>query len=166
MIALTSLAALAALLLAALTDLFQEYGGLSLMLITIFAFVVFRLRFVFAIAVGPIYVLMFVALSLAAGSEAFALQTSLVISAILVATVGTRMLESVSRDRYVQRFKSRPCMPRWSSCSGVSFPDVPTPCSRSIVPTRRRVDESRPFCRSQAPPMSEKQTPCECIAPK
>ena len=104
-ITLTSLAALAGLWLATVTDLFQEYGGLSLMLITIFAFVVFRLRFVFAIAVGPIYVLMFVALSLAAGSEVFALQTFLVISAIVVATVGTRMLESVSRDRYVQQLQ-------------------------------------------------------------
>lgn len=75
------------------------------MLITIFAFVVFRLRFVFAVAVGPVYVLMFVALSLTAGSEPFVLQTFLVVAAIVVATIGTRMLESVSRDRYVQQLQ-------------------------------------------------------------
>ncbi len=167
-IALTSFAALAALLLATVTDLFQEYGGLSLMLITIFAFVAFRLRFVFAVAVGPIYVFMFIALSLAAKSGAFALQTFLVISAIVVATVGTRMLESVSRDRYVQQLQIAALHAQVERLfRRYLSPDVADAMlsDPSISELGGRVEEvSVLFADLQGfTPMSEKQTPGEVV---
>jgi class 3 adenylate cyclase len=103
----TTSAIVASLSLAAGADRFVEYGALSMMLIAVFAFVILQLRFALAAAAALIYLGLFIGFSMAygGGTGITVVQTFLVSSAILPAALGVRVLESTSRDGFLQRIQ-------------------------------------------------------------
>ncbi len=103
----TSIAVFASLRLAAAAEWFLEYGALSVMLIAVFAFVILQLRFVMAAAGALIYLALFIGFSgvFGGGVAVTVVQTFLVASAILPAALGVRVLESTSRDGFLQRIQ-------------------------------------------------------------
>lgn len=76
----------------------------ALMLISIFAFVVLRLRFVAALAAGVVYLALFAAVAAAHPSPAWlAIDSFLLVSAIGSAIAATYFIESTDRDLFLER---------------------------------------------------------------
>ena len=99
---LNVLAGVAVLGLAALTATFDQYAAPALMLIAVFAFLVLRLQFLLALAVGLVYVVAFLAFAIAANARTTALDLFLVTAAVAVATGGTYVLEENRRRVFAQ----------------------------------------------------------------
>jgi class 3 adenylate cyclase len=99
---LNVLAGIAVLGLAALTATFDQYAAPALMLIAVFAFLVLRLQFLLAVAVGVVYVVAFLAFAIAVNAGTTALDLFLVTAAVAVATGGTYSLEENRRRVFAQ----------------------------------------------------------------
>ena len=99
---LNVLAGIAVLVLADLTDRFDQYAAPGLMLISVFAFIVLRLQFTFAALVTAIYVASFWGFGLAVGSPGLGLSLFLVAATVCVACAGTYVLEDAQRRVFAQ----------------------------------------------------------------
>jgi adenylate cyclase len=95
--------ALAVLLLAVSLGVSEPLAAPALLLIATFAFVVLRLRFVFALVAAGTYLVAFTAIVTVQPSPIAALQWFLVTAAILVGLGATLRLERGDRDVYAQR---------------------------------------------------------------
>ncbi|MEX0863472.1 MAG: adenylate/guanylate cyclase domain-containing protein [Acidimicrobiia bacterium] len=106
-VAFTSSATVAALLLSIGGDRFVAYAAPSVMLIAVFAFLIIQLRFVFAAVAAVIYLALFVGFSIGSGStETVTLvQTFLVASALFPSAFGVRALELANRNGFHQRLQ-------------------------------------------------------------
>jgi class 3 adenylate cyclase len=100
--ALNVLAGIAVLVIAVLTDTFDQYAAPALMLISVFAFIVLRLQFTFAAGVTAIYVVSFWGFGLTVGSPGLGLNLFLVAAAVGVACAGTYVLEDAQRRVFAQ----------------------------------------------------------------
>jgi adenylate cyclase len=101
--ALNGLAGLAVLGLIAVSGTTDRYAAPALLLIAIFAFVVIRLRFVFALVAAGTYLVGFVAVVALGPTRGTALDIFLVAAAILAGLAATYLLERGARDVFAQR---------------------------------------------------------------
>lgn len=103
-VAMNTLAGLVVLVLAVAGDSFERYATPALMLISVFAFVVLRLRFVAALAASIVYVAVFTLVVLRSGRpQAFLVDVFLLDSAVGAAAAATYFLERASRELFAQR---------------------------------------------------------------
>jgi class 3 adenylate cyclase len=100
---LNGLAGLAVLALIEASGTSDRYAAPALLLIAIFAFVVIRLRFVFALVAAGAYLIGFSIVVLRRPSGGTALDLFLVTAAILVGLGATYLLERSARDVFAQR---------------------------------------------------------------
>lgn len=100
---LNSLAGLAVLALIAVSGTTDRYAGPALLLIAIFAFVVIRLRFVFALVAAGTYLVGYVVVVASGPSRGTVLDVFLVAAAILAGLAATYLLERGARDVFAQR---------------------------------------------------------------
>ena len=100
---LNALAGLAVLALIEGSGTFDRYAAPALLLIAIFAFVVIRLRFVFALVAAGTYLIGFVVVLVTRPTGGSALDVFLVAAAILVGLGATYLLERSARDVFAQR---------------------------------------------------------------
>ena len=100
---LNGLAGLAVLALIAVSGTTDRYAAPALLLIAIFAFVVIRLRFVFALVAAGTYLVGFVVVVATGPSRGTALDVFLVAAAILAGLAATYLLERGARDVFAQR---------------------------------------------------------------
>jgi adenylate cyclase len=101
--ALNGLAGLAVLALIEVSGTSDRYAAPALLLIAIFAFVVIRLRFVFALVAAGTYLVGYLAVVLARPNGGSALDIFLVSAAILVGLGATYLLERGAREVFAQR---------------------------------------------------------------
>jgi class 3 adenylate cyclase len=101
--ALNGLAGLAVLALIAVSGTTDRYAAPALLLIAIFAFVVIRLRFVFALVAAGTYFVGYVVVVTIGPSRGTALDVFLVGSAILAGLAATYLLERGAREVFAQR---------------------------------------------------------------
>jgi class 3 adenylate cyclase len=101
--ALNGLAGLAVLALIEASGSTDRYAAPALLLIAIFAFVVIRLRFVFALVAAGTYLAGFVAVVVDRPAGGSVLDIFLVAAAILVGLGATYLLERGDRDVFAQR---------------------------------------------------------------
>ncbi len=101
--ALNGLAGLAVLALIAVSGTTDRYAAPALLLIAIFAFVVIRLRFVFALVAAGTYLVGYVVVLVAGPTRGTALDIFLVAAAILAGLAATYLLERGARDVFAQR---------------------------------------------------------------
>ncbi len=98
------LAGLAVLWIAVDAGAVERYAAPALMLISIFAFVVLRFRFVAAAAAATVYLAAFAAVVVAHHSPAtLVIDAFLLVSAVISAVVATYLLEAAERDLFRQR---------------------------------------------------------------
>jgi adenylate cyclase len=102
-LAVNGLAGLAVLALIEAAGTTDRYAAPALLLIAIFAFVVIRLRFVFAAVAAGTYLVGFVAVMLTRPAGGTALDLFLVSAAIVVGLAATYLLERGARDVFAQR---------------------------------------------------------------
>jgi adenylate cyclase len=103
-VALNMLGGLAVLGLAVAASQIERYATPALMLISIFAFVVLRLRFVAALAASAVYLGAYTAVALlAAHPRALVVDLFILYSAVGAAAAATYFLESASRELFAQR---------------------------------------------------------------
>jgi class 3 adenylate cyclase len=102
-LALNGSAGLAVLVLSAILGVVETLAAPAILLVAIFAFVVLRLRFVFALVAASTYLVGFVAVVTVDPSPTTVLQVFMVTAAIVVGLAATYLLESGARDAYVQR---------------------------------------------------------------
>jgi class 3 adenylate cyclase len=102
-LALNGLAGLAVLALIEASGTFDRYAAPALLLIAIFAFVVIRLRFIFALIAAGTYLVGFIAVVSTRAGGGTALDVFLVSAAILVGLGATYQLERGARDVFAQR---------------------------------------------------------------
>ncbi len=100
--ALNSLAGLAVLALIAVSGTTDRYAAPALLLIAIFAFVVIRLRFVFALVAAGTYLVGYVVVA-TGPTRGTGLDIFLVTAAILAGLAATYLLERGARDVFAQR---------------------------------------------------------------
>jgi adenylate cyclase len=100
---LNGLAGLAVLALIEGSGMSDRYAAPALLLIAIFAFVVIRLRFVFALVAAGTYLAGFVVVLVTRPTGGSALDVFLVAAAILVGLGATYLLERGARDVFAQR---------------------------------------------------------------
>jgi adenylate cyclase len=100
---LNGLAGLAVLALIEAAGSTDRYAAPALLLIAIFAFVVIRLRFVFALAAAGTYLVGFIVVVQGRSAGGTALDIFLVSAAILVGLGATYLLERGARDVFTQR---------------------------------------------------------------
>ncbi len=101
--ALNGLAGLAVLALIAVSGTTDRYAGPALLLIAIFAFVVIRLRFVFALVAAGTYLVGYVVVVAIGSARGTALDVFLVGGAIIAGLAATYQLERGARDVFAQR---------------------------------------------------------------
>lgn len=101
--ALNGLAGLAVLALIAVSGTTDRYAAPALLLIAIFAFVVIRLRFVFALVAAGTYLVGYVVVVAMGPTQGTALDVFLVAAAILAGLAATYLLERGARDVFAQR---------------------------------------------------------------
>jgi class 3 adenylate cyclase len=101
--ALNGLAGLAVLALIEASGTTERYAAPALLLIAIFAFVVIRLRFVFALVAAGTYLVGYVVVLLNAPGRGTLLDVFLVGAAILAGLGATYLLERGARDVFAQR---------------------------------------------------------------
>ncbi len=101
--ALNGLAGLAVLALIAASGTTDRYAAPALLLIAIFAFVVIRLRFVFALVAAGTYLVGYVVVVATGPTRGTALDVFLVTAAILAGLAATYLLERGARDVFAQR---------------------------------------------------------------
>jgi adenylate cyclase len=101
--ALNGLAGLAVLALIALSGTTDRYAAPALLLIAIFAFVVIRLRFVFAFVAAGTYLVGYIAVVATGPTRGTALDVFLVAAAIIAGLAATYLLERGARDVFAQR---------------------------------------------------------------
>ncbi len=101
--ALNGLAGLAVLALIAVSGTTDRYAAPALLLIAIFAFVVIRLRFVFALVAAGTYLVGYVVVVAIGPTRGTALDVFLVGAAILAGLAATYLLERGARDVFAQR---------------------------------------------------------------
>ena len=101
--ALNGLAGLAVLALIAVSGTTDRYAAPALLLIAIFAFVVIRLRFVFALVAAGTYLVGYFVVVAAGPTGGTALDVFLVSAAILAGLAATYLLERGARDVFAQR---------------------------------------------------------------
>jgi class 3 adenylate cyclase len=101
--ALNGLAGLAVLTLIAVSGTTDRYAAPALLLIAIFAFVVIRLRFVFALVAAGTYLVGYVLVVATGPTGGTALDIFLVAAAILAGLAATYLLERGARDVFAQR---------------------------------------------------------------
>jgi adenylate cyclase len=103
-VAVNTLAGLAVLGLALAASSLERYATPGLMLISIFAFVVLRLRFVAALAASTVYLAAYTAVALlSAHPRAFVVDLFVLYSAVGAAAAATYFLETASRELFAQR---------------------------------------------------------------
>ena len=102
-VVVNGLAGLAVLALIEASGTADRYAAPALLLIAIFAFVVIRLRFVFAAFAAGTYLIGFVVVVLTRPAGGTALDIFLVSAAIVVGLAATYLLERSARDVFVQR---------------------------------------------------------------
>ena len=102
-VVVNGLAGLAVLALIEASGTADRYAAPALLLIAIFAFVVIRLRFVFAAIAAGTYLIGFVVVVLTRPAGGTALDIFLVSAAIVVGLAATYLLERSARDVFVQR---------------------------------------------------------------
>ncbi|MFL5674821.1 MAG: adenylate/guanylate cyclase domain-containing protein [Chloroflexota bacterium] len=102
-LALNGLAGLAVLVLIAASGTADRYAAPALLLIAIFAFVVIRLRFVFALLAAGTYVVGYVLVVAIGPSRGTVLDIFLVAAAIAAGLAATYLLERGARDVFAQR---------------------------------------------------------------
>jgi adenylate cyclase len=103
-VALNMLGGLAVLGLAVAASQIERYATPALMLISIFAFVVLRLRFVAALAASALYLGAYTAVALlAAHPRTLVVDLFILYSAVGAAAAATYFLESASRELFAQR---------------------------------------------------------------
>ena len=102
-LALNGSAGLAVLVLSDSLGADETLAAPAILLVAIFAFVVLRLRFVFALVAAGTYLLGFVALVMVHQGPTAILQVFLVAAAIVVGLAATYLLERGARDAYAQR---------------------------------------------------------------
>ena len=101
--ALNGLAGLAVLTLIAVSGTTDRYAAPALLLIAIFAFVVIRLQFVFALVAAGTYLVGYVIVVATGPTGGTALDIFLVAAAILAGLAATYLLERGARDVFAQR---------------------------------------------------------------
>jgi adenylate cyclase len=101
--ALNGLAGLAVLALIAVSGATDRYAAPALLLIAIFAFVVIRLRFIFALVAAGTYLVGYVIVVALGPTRGTILDVFLDGAAILAGLVATYLLERGTRDVYAQR---------------------------------------------------------------
>ena len=101
--ALNGLAGLAVLALIEASGTSDRYAAPALLLIAIFAFVVIRLRFVFALVAAGTYLVGYVVVLATGPSGGTALDIFLVSAAVLAGLGATNLLERGARDVFAQR---------------------------------------------------------------
>src|SRR4051794_34941067 len=102
-LALNGLAGLAVLVLIEVSGTTDRYAAPALLLIAIFAFVVIRLRFVFALVAAGTYLIGYVVILTTGPTRGTALDVFLVAAAILAGLAATYQLERGARDVFAQR---------------------------------------------------------------
>ncbi|MEA2611886.1 MAG: adenylate cyclase [Chloroflexota bacterium] len=102
-LALNGLAGLAVLVLIDSSGTFERYAAPALLLIAIFAFVVIRLRFVFALLAAGTYLVGFFVVVASRPAGGTALDIFLVSAAIVVGLGATYLIERGARDVFAQR---------------------------------------------------------------
>ena len=102
-VALNGLAGLAVLAMADLLGADATLAAPAILLVAIFAFVVLRLRFVFALAAAGTYLVGFLAIVSVHPNPTAILQMFLVTAAIVVGLGATYLLEQGARDAFAQR---------------------------------------------------------------
>ena len=100
---LNGLAGLAVLVLIEASGTSDRYAAPALLLIAIFAFVVIRLRFIFALVAAGTYLVGFILVVQTRAAGGTALDVFLVSTAILVGLGATYLLERGARDVFAQR---------------------------------------------------------------
>ena len=101
--ALNGLAGLAVLALISVSGTTDRYAAPALLLIAIFAFVVIRLRFVFASVAAGAYLVGYIVVVATGPTRGTALDVFLVAAAILAGLAATYLLERGARDVFAQR---------------------------------------------------------------
>jgi len=101
--ALNGLAGLAVLALIEASGTTDRYAAPALLLVAIFAFVVIRLRFVFAAVAAGTYLVGFVAVESTGPARGTILDIFIVAAAILAGLAATYLLERGARDVFAQR---------------------------------------------------------------
>ena len=101
--ALNGLAGLAVLALISVSGTTDRYAAPALLLIAIFAFVVIRLRFVFAFVAAGTYLVGYIVVVATGPTRGTALDVFLVAAAILAGLAATYLLERGARDVFAQR---------------------------------------------------------------
>jgi class 3 adenylate cyclase len=101
--ALNALAGLAVLALIEVSGMTDRYAAPALLLIAIFAFVVIRLRFVFALVAAGTYLVGYVFVLATGPTRGTALDIFLVAGSILAGLAATYLLERGTRDVFAQR---------------------------------------------------------------
>jgi class 3 adenylate cyclase len=101
--ALNGLAGLAVLALIAVSGTTEQYAAPALLLIAIFAFVVIRLRFVFALVAAGTYLVGYVVVVSFGPTRGTVLDVFLVGAAVLAGLAATYLLETGARDVFAQR---------------------------------------------------------------
>ena len=102
-LALNGSAGLAVLVLADILGADETLAAPAILLVAIFAFVVLRLRFVFALVAASSYLVGFLVLVTVHPNPTAILQVFLVTGAIVVGLAATYLLERGARDAYAQR---------------------------------------------------------------
>jgi adenylate cyclase len=100
---LNGLAGLAVLVLSETVGMAESLAAPAILLIAIFAFVVLRLRFIFAFVAASTYLVGFAALVAVHPTPAAILELFLVAAAIVIGLAATYVLERGARDVYAQR---------------------------------------------------------------
>jgi class 3 adenylate cyclase len=101
--ALNGLAGLAVLALISVSGTTDRYAAPALLLIAIFAFVVIRLRFVFAFVAAGTYLVGYIVVVASGPTRGTGLDVFLVAAAILAGVAATYLLERGARDVFAQR---------------------------------------------------------------